>query len=125
MVAAVRVDVLEASGRQVGHVVVAERAPFGAELVDDAPPVWTVLQRVGDQVQTLGLVGLLLQRPAPDLALVRQEEEVPERVHRLALAELDADAATEGFVLEVPQDEDRLDEPPRTPAARVSVFCRR
>jgi hypothetical protein len=56
---------------------------------------------VGDEVQALGLVGLFLEGAAADLALVGEEEEVAERVHRFAVVELGADPAPEGLVLQV------------------------
>jgi hypothetical protein len=66
--------------------------------------------RVGQQVRARRLVHLLLLLLRPDPAPVGEEPELLQRVQRLPLVELGVDAAPELRALQIPQDEDRLDQ---------------
>jgi hypothetical protein len=83
----------------------------GQQLVEDALDVDGVPSddRITDDRQAQGLLGLLLGGALADVSLVGVEDRASERVQLLALVELAADPAAQLLIAEPCEDEVRLD----------------
>jgi hypothetical protein len=96
----------------MSQIGLLNRMPVDAKPVDRRRHVDCIPRdhRVGQEVQAGRLVHLLLLLLPPDLAPIGEEQELPQRVQRLPLVELGVDPASELPALQIPQDEDRLDQ---------------
>jgi len=93
----------------VEHVRISDPTPLGPQSIQDRLDVDRVPDdhRVRHEIQAARPVRLPLIPPAPDLALVGEEQEAPQRVQRLPFVELAIDASPVFRALRAPQDEHR------------------
>ena len=96
----------------MSQIGVLNRMPVDAKPVDRCRHIDRVPRdhRVGQEVQAGRLVHLFFLLLPPDLAPVGKEQELSQGVQRFPLVELGVDPAPELLALQIPQDEDRLDQ---------------
>jgi hypothetical protein len=112
VICSIGIDMLESSRREIGDVGFQGWSVFPRELFDDRMHGDGVPDNDGiaDKVKAKRLMGLLFRLFVPDLPLVSEEEKASQRMQGLAFVELEVNAASVLFTLQVPQDEEGFDE---------------
>jgi len=112
-VRAVEVDVVVLRRCQVRCVFVGDGVAVGTEGIERIAEVGGGPQdrSVGAESQAEGLIDLVIEVPAPDVALVGEEQVAAQGVQALALVQLSTDSASEFFVGDVAAQVDGAHEP--------------
>src|SRR5712692_10585447 len=95
---------------EMDEITVCYCMPLGSQIRNSIHHIDRVPRhyRIGHQVETAGLIGLIFGLMPPNVSLIGEKEKLPESMQGLPLVELSVYAPSVVWVFQIAQDEERL-----------------